>query len=259
MTRYLPDNQISGLPTRVLMHRGNGQNTDFIENTLPAAQFGLSILDGIEVDVQISKDGTLWLNHDNEVYDCHGNRIGCFQTLNDNEIMSISECDGIRRYYTLESIFRLMVSEYPNSFISLDIKGQYCQILKIRKTMHQMAESLLKLVAQYNMEGRVVAGSSSFEFLKKLKNQTAVIQCFVSLGDLEEGLENAASVKARGIYVKYGKEEINEDVVSLVHRKGFILGVWVVNEPDDIQAVWDAKPDFIETDNTGFKKNITSR
>ena len=39
--------------------------------------------------------------------------------------------------------------------------------------------------------------------------------------------------------------------------KGYLLGVWVVNEPDDIQSVWDAQPIFIETDNTGFKNNIT--
>ena len=55
MTRYLPDNQISGLPTRVLLHRGNGRNTDFIENTLPAAQYGLSVMDGIEVDIQMNR------------------------------------------------------------------------------------------------------------------------------------------------------------------------------------------------------------
>ena len=68
------------------MHRGNGFNTDFVENTLPAAEYGLSVLDGIEQDIQISKDGTLWLDHDNEVYDCEGNNIGCFQTLTDDEI-----------------------------------------------------------------------------------------------------------------------------------------------------------------------------
>ena len=194
---------------------------------------------------------------DNEVYDCKGNKTGCFQTLSDDEIMAVSDCNGTMRYYKLESIFRLMASEYPDSYISLDIKGQYCQILKIRKSMRQMAESMLKLVAKYNMEGKVVAGSSSLDFLRKLKNQTSVIQCYVSFGNLEEGLENAAYVKARGIYLKYGKEEINADLVSLIHRKGYLLGVWVVNDPDDIQSVWDAQPDFIETDNTGFKNNIT--
>jgi glycerophosphoryl diester phosphodiesterase len=77
--KYAIDNPITGLPTRVLMHRGNGYNTDYIPNTLPAAEFGLSVLDGIELDIQLSGDGTLWLDHDNEVHDCDGNVVGCFR------------------------------------------------------------------------------------------------------------------------------------------------------------------------------------
>ena len=60
------------------MHRGNGFNTDFVQNTLPAAEYGLSVLDGIELDIQLSKDGTLWLDHDNEVHDCDGNTCWLF-------------------------------------------------------------------------------------------------------------------------------------------------------------------------------------
>lgn len=254
--RLFPDNPFSGFPTKVLMHRGSGHNTDYTQNTLPAAEYGLSIMDGIELDIQISKDGTLWLDHDNEVYDCLGNLKGCFQTLTDNEIMTVAECDGTIRYHTLESVFELMVSEYPDSYISLDIKGQYCPILNTRAMMHQMAESVLVLVAKYKMEGKVLVGSESVEFLKELENQTSVGQCIISLGDLDKGLANAALLKTRGIYLKYGEEEINADVVSLVHRKGYIFLVWVVNEPDDIVSVWNAKPDFIETDNPLFKNYI---
>ena len=69
---YQVDNPIAGIPTRVLMARGKGNNTDLVENTFEAAQYGLSKLDGIELDIQMSKDGTLWLDHDNEVHDCNG-------------------------------------------------------------------------------------------------------------------------------------------------------------------------------------------
>ncbi len=56
---YLPDNPFSGIPTKVLMHRGNGFNDNLLPNTLAAAEFGLSVLDGVELDIQLSKDGTL--------------------------------------------------------------------------------------------------------------------------------------------------------------------------------------------------------
>ena len=100
---YDVDNPIVGIPTKVLMHRGNGFNTDFVENTLPAAAYGLSVLDGVELDIQMSKEGTLWLDHDNEVKDCDGGVIGCFQDLTDQEISDASECDGVNRYDTLEN------------------------------------------------------------------------------------------------------------------------------------------------------------
>jgi glycerophosphoryl diester phosphodiesterase len=255
--KYEPDNPITGLPnTIVLMHRGNGFNTEFHQNTLPAAEFGLSVLDGIELDIQLSKDGTLWLDHDNEVHDCDGNVVGCFQTLTDAEIFAAAVCSDTLRYHTLESVFQLMVSEYPESFISLDIKGQYCEIVNTKETMRQMAESVMALVEKYDMQKKVLVESNSIEFLQELDDQSSVAQCVVSLGDVDEGIANAAYVKARGISLEYGVEEVNAEVVSLVHNKGYGLVLWVVNEPEDITAAWNSKPDFIETDNADFKSYI---
>jgi glycerophosphoryl diester phosphodiesterase len=254
---YQPDNPISGLPTKVLMHRGNGFNTDFHENTLPAAEYGLSVYDGIELDIQLSMDGTLWLDHSNEVTDCNDNSIGCFQTMTDAEIFAVAECNDTVRYHTLESVFELMVSEYPDSYISLDIKGQYCEIVNTKETMRQMAESVLELVEKYNMQYKVLVESNSIEFLQELDNQSLVVQCVISLGDVDEGLANAAVVKARGISLEYGVEEVNAEVVSLIHTKGYGLILWTVNEPEDISASWNSKPDFIETDNLLFKDYLS--
>jgi len=254
--KYEPDNPFSGLPTSVLMHRGCGFNEDFIPNTLPAAEYGLSVLDGVEMDIQISADGTLWLDHDNEVHDCAGNVVGCFQTLSDEEIMAHTECDGIIRYYTVESVFELMVSDYPESIISLDVKGQYCEIINTAELMRQMADAVIALVDKYNMQNKVLVESSSIEFLQKLDNQSSVGQCVISLGDVDEGIANAALTKAKGISLEYGVEPVDAEVVDLIHKKGYGLILWVVNDPDDIVAAWNSKPDFIETDVAGFKDYI---
>ncbi len=149
-----------------------------------------------------------------------------------------------------------MASEYPDSYISLDIKGQYCEIGNSVETMRQMAQSVLALVEKYSMQNKVLVESSSIEFLQELDNQNSVGQCFIEFGDVDEGLANAAATKAKGISLEYGVEEVNADVVSLIHNKGYGLILWVLNEPEDIQAAWDAKPDFIETDNADFKEYI---
>ena len=254
--KYEVDNPFAGLPTRVLMHRGCGSNPNFIENTLPAAEYGLSIMDGIEQDIQYSKDGTLWLDHGNEVFDCNGNEIGCFQTLTDDEIESVAECDGVIRYYTLESVFELMSSQYPDSYISLDIKDQYCEIINARETMRQMAQSVLALVEKYHMEKKVLVESGSVEFLQEMDNQSSVGQCYIEHNDLDEGIANAAYTKARGVSINYLAGALNTDVVSFVHNEGYGLIVWTVNEPEAIRSIWESHPDFIETDNPDFKDYI---
>ena len=49
---YHNDNPFFGLNTRVLMHMGCGANNpDYRENTFEAAQYGLSIMDGIELEL----------------------------------------------------------------------------------------------------------------------------------------------------------------------------------------------------------------
>ncbi len=250
------DNPFAGIPTRVLMHRGCGDNPDLVGNTLAAAEYGLSKLDGIELDIQLSKDGTLWLDHDNQVHDCDGNVVGCFQEMTDVAINAAAECNGVVRYHTLESVFQVMVDKYPNAFISLDIKGQYCQIFVIPSVMKTMARAVLDLVSKYNLVNRVLVESDSPAFLAELEHQSLVGQCVISLGDIDKGIANAKVTKSRAISLKYGVEEINVEVVKLIHNKGYGLVIWVVNEPDAIAAVWRSKPDFIQTDNGRFREYI---
>jgi glycerophosphoryl diester phosphodiesterase len=255
---YVPDNPFNGIPTKVLMHRGNGNNEDYIHNTLPAAIYGFSVLDGVELDIQISKDGTLWLDHDNEVRDCDGNQIGCFNTMTDVDIESNNACDGVIRYYTLESVFQEMVANYSEKYISLDIKGQYCQLASTREDMNRMADEVFRLVTKYNLEGHVFAESSSVEFLTEISEENAPVgQGLIALDDLDQALLDAYNVKARAIsFDYYGGEVLTEESVSLVHRKGFGLFVWVINEPAEIPKVWAMKPDIIQTDNPDFKNYI---
>jgi len=254
---YSVDNPFTGFPTRVLMHKGCGDNPDLVWNTLPAAEYGLSIMDGIELDIQISKDGTLWLDHDNEVHDCDGNVIGCFQELTDDEITAASTCNGVPRYDTLESVFQLMSSKYPNSIISLDIKGQYCEIVNSVDMMRLMAQSVLDLVAKYKMENKVLVESSSIEFLEEFEDQSSVGNCVIAVsGDIDEAIANAGFTKARGISLKYGVEAYNSEVVSLIHKKGYAIMIWYINTPEEIASVWETHTDFMQTDNPDFKKYI---
>lgn len=261
---YLPQNPVEPWPTRVLMHRGGGSEGPYPGNTLPAVRWGASILDGVEIDIQLSADGTLWLGHDNEVLGCDGEQIGCFQDLGDAEIDGVAYCADpasgtlVQHYVRLSEVFAAISVEFPESLFSLDIKGQYCRSLG-RSEAESMADEVDRLVRQYGMGGKVAVESEQRSFLERLKHDGAPVYAFVvSLGDIDGPLSAAANVGATGISFKYAptSEPLDADVVAGIHGVGYRMIVWTVNTPEEVAAVWPTKVDVIETDNPDFKSLI---
>ncbi len=65
-------------------------NSVYHDNSKEAVEFAISIegCDGVEMDLQLSKDGTLWLFHD-ALLDEETNGSGCINDLTDNELALI--------------------------------------------------------------------------------------------------------------------------------------------------------------------------
>lgn len=271
---YLPDNPLVGWsPPVVLMHRGGGNDCGpdlpCWPNTLPAVQHGFETLDGAEVDIQISADGTLWLGHDNEVHDCAGNLLpDCFQDLHDRSIDPIAYCEGpnpctpdasnagtcIQHYVRAEEVFQALSGWMPEKMISLDIKGQYCRELGVGEAQ-RMAQDVDRLVRTYDMDYRVMAESSQLSFLDESKALGTPIYTFiVSLGDVDGPLGAADRQGATGISFKWGAgiEPMDASVVAGIHSKGFRIILWTIDLPEDIAAAWASAPDVIETDEPDF-------
>lgn len=261
---YLPQNPVDPWPTRVLMHRGGGSAGPYHENTLPAVRFGASILDGVEIDIQLSADGTLWLGHDNEALGCDGQAVGCFQDLRDSEIDGFAYCADpasgalVQHYVRLSEVLAAISVEFPASLFALDIKGQYCRSLG-RSEAESMADEVDRLVRQYGMGGKVAVESDQRSFLERLRHDASPVYAFVvSLGDIDGPLSAAENVGAAGISFKFAptSEPLDADVVAGIHRVGFRMIVWTVNTSEEIAAVWPTKVDVIETDNPDFKSLI---
>ena len=76
--------------TKVFGHAASGLenfSSVYHDNSLEAIKLALSLegCDGIELDVQIAKDGSVWLYHDLELY-TQTNTSGCISQLNSNEL-----------------------------------------------------------------------------------------------------------------------------------------------------------------------------
>lgn len=78
---------------KVVGHAATGLeilNSVYHDNSKEAVELALSIegCDGVEIDIQLSKNGTLWLFHDDQL-DKETNGSGCVNELTDNQLSSI--------------------------------------------------------------------------------------------------------------------------------------------------------------------------
>lgn len=250
---YLPPNPIQGWPTKVLMHRGGGGGGPYRENTTDAVLYGAGLLGGVEVDVQVSANGTLWLGHDNEVLACDGvTQVGCFQDLGDAEIEPHAICGGVEHYSRLDDVFQAVKLVYPETLYSLDIKGQYCRTLGVDEA-RAMAGEVERLVAAHGLGEKVAVESSQREFMERIVASATPIYSFVvALDDIDGPLSAAANLGATGISLKYHTEPIDAGVVKGIHDVGYRIILWTIDSPEDIAATWEMQPDVIETDNPWF-------
>ena len=125
----IPPNQ--NYPTTYFLgHKGAGSNNynDVnMEHSIASFIEALQVLDGVEVDMQMSLDGTIWLFHDIDInYSlCSPGSPRSIPTMHDNEIAQLKLCSRTKtdRLYKLSKLIQLWNSSaYPNGFfISMEI------------------------------------------------------------------------------------------------------------------------------------------
>lgn len=181
---YYPDKPNFFYKTFTLAHRGGGNDT-LRENTLNACKFALARTDGIEVDIQISKDRTIWLSHYPIVIGCNGEQK-CFIETSDSEIEQIKLCSGKDVSYTkLEDVMKYMYENSIYKYISIDLKGWMpCHIstLDIEGDMRLEGELVVMLGEKYNLAPYLLFETNIMTVLnwvkKKNKNVSAYITSF---------------------------------------------------------------------------------
>ena len=253
---YYPDRQSPYTETYILAHKGGGDFDD--GNTLEGCMFGLSLFDGIEVDIQTSSDNTLWLSHSALLPACGSFEEDCFVSHSDSEIIEIDSCLGSETDFTrLEPVFQFMSNNYPDKYISLDAKAWTpCGIngINLIRTMNLFAQAVIDLTLKYNLQNRVMVESENGDFLYYIKRNCDYIETYLtSFGDFELGVSRALDAGFSGISFAFKvKEPVTAAQIDLIHRKGLKIQLWTVYSSGDIDEAKAMNPDFIQTDNLGY-------
>jgi glycerophosphoryl diester phosphodiesterase len=259
--KYYPHEPITNVKTRILAHKGGG-NFEYQDNTLASVQNSLGIMDGIEVDIQLSNDRTIWLSHSSVLPPCTGQTADCFTGAHDFEIIALDSCLG--KDYTissLDTIFYYLKTYYPEKCISIDVKAwNPCDVstLDIPGLMNVIAEEIIKLVAKYHLKDHVMVESETATFLNFIKRHSSGIAIYLgTLGDFERGIGLALQEGYDGISFKYKfDEEITAEHIQMIHTKGLKIHLWTVNEESDLIEALSLNPDYIQTDNIEYFKNL---
>jgi glycerophosphoryl diester phosphodiesterase len=202
----------------IIAHRANGSK--YKENTKEAALEVLSYpyVDGIELDVQMTKDNKFVLSH-NSFLLCKNKQIKNIHEMNYKELMN---CKPIP---LLEDVLNAIKG---GKIILLDLK------VDMRKKAFQ--KYFLKLISKYQLLFYIA--SFDYEFVKKLKRKNPKLK----LGYIKGPVLNLEKKKdildfCLVYYKQYHKEE----------------GVWTINTKEEFQK-FTKKPIFLITNHPEFNK-----
>jgi glycerophosphoryl diester phosphodiesterase len=217
--------------TLVWAHRGASGYAP--ENTLEAFQKAIELkADGIELDVQMTKDGKLVILHD-ETVNRVSNGKGWVKdyTYDKLSLLNVNKKFpeyGSVRIPTLEEVFTLMKD--TELLINIELKNSVI-------FYPELEERVVELVRQMGLCDRIIYSSFNHYSILKIKE----LEPGAKTGFLyEDGYLNMPEYTER-----YGVEALHPayyhlqypNLISDCKRKGIALRVWTVNEPHDMQVI----------------------
>jgi len=249
-----PDAPNSFQQTLMIAHKaGGGSNNPNKENTLAAAAYGFDHLDGIEIDIQKSRDGTIWLYHD-ETIETHNDFIKRIPGLTDADIRKIIT-DKHTDLNTLEELLEWKQKANNTECISLDIKPWLpTRFSNTQGYLIELADEVCRLAQKYNCNHQLMAECENAVCLKRFKEKDPSIACYLTTyGNYNQGVYRALKANFDGLSFKFENNNISQSQIDELHNKGLKIQLWTINNLEDINTVKLLRPDFIQTDNVLLK------
>ena len=252
---------------KFLGHKGAGGNffNDVnMENTIPSIDEAIQTLDGVEVDVAMSLDGTIWMYHNQDVndYACDDKPERYIPAMRDTELEKVMLCYEGRtdRLYKFSELIDFWETKGRSFFISIDVKPTFpawvFELAGGRSNYYdKFAESLSKLPASAEATDKIFLEFDSPRLLSQLKlyeNTKKMIRFYTGDGDSDEHIKVATARGYDGISVEGDKS--SADAVKRAKAAGLKVQLWTPYFKDELQAIVDMDPDFIHTDNIHAKQ-----
>jgi len=252
--------------TKVIGHRGSGKTaiSNYQENTYISVKNAFQKLHGAEVDVQCSKDGTIWLFHDADLPD---NKQGllCVPGSSDEELIKFANRDTLFTLTKLEEIFVLMTQMENTPFLSLDVKGHFpnkCFESDNAPTGYfdAMVKSLGNLLDKYNLQDYLMVETDYQYFLDEMsKNEPQIDYYLLGYDNFKNVKEVAIKKGYDGISYNFKDSDLSKDDIVNARENGLRVQLWTLYNEDDFEYAIKLGADFLQTGNVELGKKYIKK
>lgn len=238
--------------TKVWAHRGASGYAP--ENTLPAFQKAVEMkADGVELDIQLTKDGELVVIHDETVD-------------------RVSDGTGFVRDYTLEELRRLDVSRPIPGFRTVRIPTLAEVLEELKPTgltvniecktgiffYPGLEEKMLKMVRDMQMTERIWCSSFNHETVLRVKALCPEMKTGFLVQDV---LADAAGyTRQHGVMALHPALYHMQDpeLIRKCKENGLAVHIWTVNDQKDMEELCRAGADALITNYPDIAKSVVN-
>ena len=236
-------------------HAGTALHKDrsvYPPNTLQSIKNAINILDaeGVEVDVQMTKDSVLVLFHD-PYLDYSTKLKGCISNYNFSELKNLTIDNSKYKLVSLKTILEL-IQKY-NKFIYLDIKSyDFCKASEIRTTTFKYALNQSMINIKNDFKNNIILGSKSAEFIENLDYPNKCFETTSVYSALTEANEH--DFKNVLFFLKF----ITESDKTLLTNININWGIIGLKDKWTTENAMALKPNFVITDNIAYAKQLSN-
>lgn len=257
---------------KFLGHKGAGGNyfnDQHMENTIPSFAQAIETLDGVETDVAMSLDGTIWMYHNQDVndYACDEKPERFIPAMHDEELEKIMLCHESKkdRMYKFSELVTFWENKGRSFYISLDVKPTFpawvFELAGGRSNYYdRFARSLSKLPTSAEGTEKIFLEFEHPRFLSQIKlyeTTKKMVSYYTGDGDMDSHIQEALARNYDGISILGTKTTLES--VQQARNAGLKIQLFTPYFRDELRDIEAKKPDFIQTDNIHAKKalNIT--
>ncbi|WP_108821800.1 glycerophosphodiester phosphodiesterase family protein [Dysgonomonas sp. Marseille-P4361] len=216
---------------KVIAHRGAWKKHDVSHNSMSSLKYAIELeCEGTEIDVWLSKDDVVVLNHDDNIK----GKVVEDTPLSELKKMKLKKGDLIP---TLEETIECIKQQNKTKLV-IEIKGT--------KQGKAISDSVVSLVHRMRAQGWVNYISFGLKYLQRVKELDPTAE--VAYLESDKTLEELKAANMNGIDLHYNQFLKDPELVNKAKSMGLSTNVWTVNKEEDMKALLEQGLDLITTD-----------